>query len=80
MVKNYSQLKNREVERLIDKDIREMRKVIKNKDRQRAVDEKIRVDMEYENSLFFLSNRPTLNHVIYFETVIHIKYELLNNN
>lgn len=51
MVKNNSQLKDREVERLIKTDISEMKKVIKDKDRQRDVEEKIRSDMEYENSL-----------------------------
>ena len=50
MVKNNSQVQDREVERLIGKDIREMRKVIKDKDKQRDVEEKIRRDMEYENS------------------------------
>ncbi len=58
MVKKNSQLKDREVERLIDKDIREMRKVIKDKDRQRDVEEKIRRDMEYENSF-----EGVLNHL-----------------
>ena len=43
--------KRQEVERLIKTDISEMRKVIKDKDRQRDVEEKIRGDMEYENSL-----------------------------
>ncbi|MHC4270528.1 MAG: ImmA/IrrE family metallo-endopeptidase [Planctomycetota bacterium] len=58
MVKNNSQVKDREVERLIDKDIREMRRVIKDKDRQRDVEEKIRRDMEYENSF-----EGVLNHL-----------------
>ncbi len=58
MVKKNSQLKDRELERLIDKDIREMRKVIKDKDRQRDVEEKIRRDMEYENSF-----EGVLNHL-----------------
>ena len=53
-----SQLKEREVERLIDKDIREMRKVIKDKDKQRDVEEKIRRDMEFENSF-----EGVLNHL-----------------
>jgi hypothetical protein len=51
MVKNNSHLKDKEVERLIVKDISEMKKVIKDKDRQRDVEGKIRRDMEYENSL-----------------------------
>ncbi len=51
MVRRNSQVKDREVERLIETDISEMKKVIKDKDRQRAVEEKIRRDMEYENSL-----------------------------
>ncbi len=59
MVKNNSQVKDREVERLIDKDIREMRKVIKDKDRQRDVEEKIRRDMEYENSFEGVLNHLT---------------------
>ncbi|MFQ5965587.1 MAG: ImmA/IrrE family metallo-endopeptidase [Candidatus Scalinduaceae bacterium] len=44
------QAKDKEVERLIKKHIREMKKVIKDKDRQQAVEEKIRRDVEYENS------------------------------
>lgn len=51
MVRKKSQVKDREVERLIETDISEMKKVIKDKDRQRDVEEKIRRDMEYENSL-----------------------------
>ena len=51
MVRKKSQVKDREVERLIKTDISEMKKVIKDKDRQRDVEEKIRKDMEYENSL-----------------------------
>ena len=51
MVRKKSQVKDREVERLIKTDISEMKKVIKDKDRQRDVEEKIRRDMEYENSL-----------------------------
>jgi hypothetical protein len=58
MVKKNSQLKDKELERLIDKDIREMRMVIKDKDRQRDVEEKIRRDMEYENSF-----EGVLNHL-----------------
>ena len=51
MLRKNSQIKDKEVERLIEKDISEMKKVIKDKDRQRDVEEKIRRDMEYENSL-----------------------------
>ncbi len=51
MVRKNSQVKDKEVERLIKLDIREIKKVIKDKDRQRDVEEKIRRDMEYENSL-----------------------------
>ncbi len=51
MVRRNSQVKDREVERLIETDISEMKKIIKDKDRQRDVEEKIRRDMEYENSL-----------------------------
>jgi hypothetical protein len=51
MARKKSQVKDREVERLIKTDISEMKKVIKDKDRQRDVEEKIRKDMEYENSL-----------------------------
>ncbi len=51
MARKKSQVKDREVERLIKTDISEMKKIIKNKDRQRDVEEKIRRDMEYENSL-----------------------------
>ena len=51
MVKKKRQVKDREVERLIKTDISEMKKVRKDKDRQRDVEEKIRSDMEYENSL-----------------------------
>ena len=51
MLRKNSQIKDKEVERLIEKDISEMKKVIKDKDRQRDVEEKIRKDMEYENSL-----------------------------
>ena len=51
MVRKKSLVKDREVERLIKTDISEMKKVIKDKDRQRNVEGKIRRDMEYENSL-----------------------------
>jgi hypothetical protein len=51
MARKKSQVKDREVERLIKTDISEMKKVIKDKDRQRDVEGKIRKDMEYENSL-----------------------------
>jgi hypothetical protein len=51
MARKKIQVKDREVERLIKTDISEMKKVIKDKDRQRDVEEKIRKDMEYENSL-----------------------------
>ncbi len=51
MVRKKRQVKDKEVERLIKLDIREIKKVIKDKDRQRGVGEKIRSDMEYENSL-----------------------------
>jgi len=51
MLRKNSQIKDKEVERLIEKDISEMKKVIKDKDRQRDVEEKIRRDMEHENSL-----------------------------
>jgi hypothetical protein len=51
MARKNSQVKDREVERLIETDISEMKKVIKDKDRQREVEEKIRRDIEYENSL-----------------------------
>lgn len=51
MVRKNSQVKDKEVERLIKLDIREIKKVIKDKNRQRDVEEKIRRDMEYENSL-----------------------------
>ncbi len=51
MVRKKSKVKDKEVERLIKLDIREIKKVIKDKDRQRGVGEKIRSDMEYENSL-----------------------------
>ena len=51
MARKKIQVKDREVERLIKTDISEMKKVIKDKDRQRDVGEKIRRDMEYENSL-----------------------------
>jgi len=51
MARKKSQVKDREVERLIKTDISEMRKVIKDKDRQRDVEGKIKMDMEYENSL-----------------------------
>ena len=40
-----------EGQRLIKTDISEIKKVIKDKDRQLDVEEKIRSDMEYENSL-----------------------------
>ncbi len=50
MVRKKRQVKDKEVERLIKLDISEIKKVIKNKDRQRGVGEKIRSDMEYENS------------------------------
>jgi hypothetical protein len=51
MVRKKRQVKDKEVERLIKLDIREIKKVIKDKNRQRDVGEKIRSDMEYENSL-----------------------------
>jgi hypothetical protein len=51
MVRKKRQVKDREVERLIKTDISEMKKVIKDKDRQRDVEGKIRSDMEHENSL-----------------------------
>ncbi len=51
MARKKSQVKDREVERLIKADISEMKKVIKDKDRQLDVEGKIRRDMEYENSL-----------------------------
>ncbi len=51
MVKRINHVKDREVERLIKTDISEMKKVIKDKERQRDVEGKIRRDMEYENSL-----------------------------
>lgn len=51
MARKKRQVKDKEVERLIKLDIREIKKVIKDKDRQRGVGEKIRSDMEYENSL-----------------------------
>ena len=51
MVRKKRQVKDKEVERLIKLDIREIKKVIKDKDRQRDVGEKIRSDMEYEDSL-----------------------------
>jgi hypothetical protein len=51
MVRKKRQVKDKEVERLIKLDIGEIKKVIKDKDRQRDVGEKIRSDMEYENSL-----------------------------
>ncbi len=51
MVRKKSQVKDREMERIIKADISEMKQVIKDKDRQRDVEEKIRRDMEYENSL-----------------------------
>jgi hypothetical protein len=51
MARKKSQAKDREVERLIKADISEIKKVIKDKDRQLDVGGKIRRDMEYENSL-----------------------------
>jgi len=51
MARKKRQVKDKEVERLIKLDIREIKKVIKDKDRQRGVGEKIRSDMEHENSL-----------------------------
>ena len=51
MVKRKSGVKDKELKRLIETDISEMKKVIKDKDRQRDVAEKIRRDMECENSL-----------------------------
>jgi len=50
MARKNSQVKDREVERLIKADISEMKKVIRDKDRQKAIEEKIRRDMEHENS------------------------------
>ena len=50
MVIKDSQVRDSEVERLIETDIREMRKILKDKDRQRDVEAKIRRDTEYENS------------------------------
>ncbi len=86
MVKNNSQLKDREVERLIDKDIREMRKVIKDKGRQRDVEEKIRKDMEYENSFEGVLNHLRIwgeaatedekNKCIIAETLLKLPYKV----
>lgn len=50
MARKRSQVKDREVERLIKTDISEMKKIIKDKERQRDVEGKIRRDMKYENS------------------------------
>ncbi len=51
MAQKKGRVKVWEVERLIKTDISEMKKVIKDKDRQQDVEGRTRRDTEYENSL-----------------------------
>lgn len=86
MVRKNSQSKDKEVERLIKQDIREMKKVIKDKDRQQAVEDKIRMDMEYENSLEGVLHHLTIwgeaatedekNKCIIAETLLKLPYKV----
>ncbi len=85
MARKKSQVKDREVERLIKADISEMKKVIKDKDRQLDVEGKIRRDMEYENSLEGILQHLRIwgeaatedkeNKVIIAETLLKLPYK-----